>query len=170
MDFVKKFEFPKCISHGHLWLNSVRNKELDKLSYQDILKKKYFICHKHFTLDAFVLSEREVQRLFFPCLNLFNGNELGRRRRRGQTVDLSKKDEKVLIRRRLFSSGSTESLCSVSSDSESTGSPKLSYQKQLPFSNKPNEKKSSVIVQPKRMSSVLPEPTKEKPVQKRGKK
>lgn len=134
LSFCRKFGFPKNVSQGFLWVNMVKNEELNKLLYREIVRNSYFVCHKHFVADAFSLSEEEVQRSFFPCVNLFNSDELSKRRRRRETFDHSKRDEKIKKKRRLFSSDSAESSAFSSSASDdslaiSLTSPKSSWPK-----------------------------------------
>lgn len=63
--------FPRNEVVGQVWVASVNNPILSKMSYQDILKKGYWICYRHFSVDAIhYIGRKSLARDAIPTLFL----------------------------------------------------------------------------------------------------
>lgn len=75
---VKFHQFPKKESLGLLWLNATNNSDLSKLTYDEVLKRRYVICCLHFKPEDYIfgarkkLKEGTVPSLLLPKVILNN--------------------------------------------------------------------------------------------------
>lgn len=67
----KSFRFPKHKKIGLKWVEASSNPDLEKLTYKDINKKQYVVCHLYFTESDFVFGVRQkLKEGTFPSLCL----------------------------------------------------------------------------------------------------
>lgn len=71
-----RFKFPSKVNEGILWLKHLNDDNLNKLSYEEIIKLKLSVCHRHFAPDCYITDRRGFKRLkggFYP-INKTNGS------------------------------------------------------------------------------------------------
>lgn len=65
--------FPNNVNIGNMWVKCAGNEELNNLTFQDIVKRRFFVCAKHFEKKCFLYTGKGVRKLFpnsVPSLDL----------------------------------------------------------------------------------------------------
>lgn len=71
--------FPNNEEIGNLWIKSVANPELEKKNLVEIVRRRYFVCAKHFSEKCFFYTGKGVRKLYgksLPTLHLPNQMQL----------------------------------------------------------------------------------------------
>lgn len=79
--------FPKNSVIGLLWIQAVKNPLLSALPYEEINRKRYFVCRNHFSQDCILFKgQRPLSKDAIPTLYLPERNDKEREQQEKENV------------------------------------------------------------------------------------
>lgn len=70
---VQRHNFPRNTALGQQWLKNINSPALQKLSYQDILRKQLRVCYKHFERGSWIVTVKKPRLKDTAVPTLFLG-------------------------------------------------------------------------------------------------